>query len=155
MKVTVRVDGLRALDAALGELPKATAKGVLRRVGKKALTPMAETARRLAPDDPDTSADDLKSSIVVGTKLNDRQKRLERRAEGKSFVTVYMGTADVAGVPQEFGTVNHGPQPFMRPAFEEHKMQAIEIVRDELGGEIERTRARAAKRAAAKAAKGI
>lgn len=153
MKTTIRVDGLKELDAALGQLPKATAKGVLRRVGRKALEPMAETARQLAPDDPDTSQDDLKASITVGTQLNARQKKLAKRDQGKALVTVYMGTADVAGVPQEFGTVNHPPQPFMRPAYERHKMQAIETVRDELGGEIERTVQRAAKRAAAKAAR--
>lgn len=153
MKTTMRIDGLRELDAALGELPKAAAKAVLRRVGIKALQPMAETARSLAPDDPTTQGNDLKASITVGTKLNKRQSALARKDEGKAFVTVYMGTNDVAGIPQEFGTVNHGPQPFMRPAFDQHAEGAIKIVADELGPEITKTAARLAKRAAAKAAR--
>ena len=154
MKTTMRIDGLRELDAALGELPKASAKGVLRRVGIKALQPMAEAARGMAPDDPQTQSADLKASIIVGTKLNKRQASMARKDEGKAFVTVYMGTADPAGVPQEFGTVNHGPQPFMRPAFDQHAEGTIRIVASELGDEITKTAARVAKRAAAKARAG-
>jgi HK97 gp10 family phage protein len=159
MKTTMRVDGLRELDAALGALAaeygKASGKAVLRRVGIKALQPMAETARSLAPDDPATPDPDLESSITVGTKLNKTQAKLARKDQDKALVTVYMGTNDVAGVPQEFGTVNHGPQPFMRPAFDADKEGAVKIVAQELGPEIERTAARLAKRRAAKAAKGL
>lgn len=147
-----KIDGLRELDAALGELPKATAKGVLRRVAKKALQPMAETARSLAPDDPTTGANDLKASLIVGTKLNKRQARMARRDEGKAFVTVYMGTNDPAGVQQEFGNVNHGPQAFMRPAFARNARGTLDIVAKELGGEIEKTAKRRVARLAKKAA---
>lgn len=153
MRATFKIEGLRELDAALGEMSKATAKAVLRRTGIKALQPMAESARGMAPDDPATGGKDLKNSISVGTKLNDRQKKMAKKDEGKAFVTVYMGTNDVAGVQQEFGNVNHGPQPFMRPAFEQNAEGAIKIVASELGTEIKKTAARAAKRAAAKAAK--
>lgn len=153
MKTTVRIDGLRELDAALGELPSATAKAVLRRVGIKALEPMAEAARQLAPDDPATQGNDLKASITVGTKLNKTQTKLNRKREDKSFAEVFMGTNDPAGVQQEFGNVNHRPQPFMRPAFDANAEGAIKIVADELGDEITKTAARVAKRAAAKAEK--
>lgn len=158
MKTTIRVDGLRELDGTLGALAaeygKAAGKAVLRRVADKALQPMAEAARALAPDDPDTQGKDLKASITVGGKLAKRQAAMARRDQNKSTVTRYMGTADVAGVPQEFGTVNHPPQEFMRPAFAQEARGAIDIVANELGPEIERTAARIAKRRAAKAAKG-
>jgi HK97 gp10 family phage protein len=144
------IDGLSDVDDMLGELPKATAKAVLRRVGIKALQPMAETARSLAPDDPATPDPDLESSITVGTKLNKSQAREARKDEGRAFVTVYMGTNDPAGVQQEFGNENHGPQPFMRPAFAQDAQGAIKIVADELGDEIMKTVARRAKRAARK-----
>lgn len=153
MKTTLRIDGLRDLDRALGELPKASAKGVLRRVGIKALQPMAEVARNLAPDDPATAGDDLKASITVGTRLNKTQTRQARRAirsglAEKNFAEVYMGTNDIAGVQQEFGNVNHGPQPFMRPAFDQEARGAIDIVAKELSSEIEKTAQRVALRAA-------
>jgi HK97 gp10 family phage protein len=158
VKTTVRVEGLSELDAALGDLAeeygKAAGKAVLRRVADKALQPMAEAARQMAPDDPATSGNDLKASITVGGKLTKRQAALARKDQDKATVTRYMGTADPAGVPQEFGTVNHGPQPFMRPAWDAEKDGALKIVADELGPEIEKTAARIAKRRAAKAAKG-
>lgn len=156
MAVTMKIDGLSELDAALGafaaEYGKASGKAVLRRVADKALQPMAETARRLAPDDPETQGKDLKASIAVGGKLTKRQASLARKDQNKATVTRYMGTADPAGVPQEFGTVNHGPQAFMRPAFDQDKRGAIEIVGKELGPEIEKTASRLAKRRAKKAA---
>jgi HK97 gp10 family phage protein len=156
MKTTVRIEGLRELDATLSalgaEFGKPAAKAVLRRVGVKALTPMAETAQALAPDDPETGGKDLKASITVGTRLTARQARLNRKREDKSFVEVYMGTADPAGVQQEFGNVNHGPQPFMRPAFDQDADGAIKIVATELGPEIEKTATRLARRRAARAA---
>lgn len=149
----MRIDGLRELDAALGELPKATARAVLRRVGIKALQPMAEAARQLAPDDPATQGNDLKNSITVGTKLNKSQTRLNRKREDKSFAEVFMGPTVAHGVMQEFGTVNHGPQPFMRPAFTSSAEEAIRIVSGELGEEIEKTAKRVAARAAKKSPK--
>lgn len=157
MKTTVRIDGLRDLDAALGalaaEFGKASGKAVLRRVADKALEPMAEVARQLAPDDPATNGNDLKASITVGGKLTARQARVARKEQNKSTVTRYVGTADPSAVPQEFGTVNHGPQPFLRPAFAQEAEPTIGRVAKELGPEIERTAVRLAKRRAAKAAK--
>ncbi len=157
MKTTMRIDGLRELDAALGALAqeygKASGKAVLRRVADKALLPMAETARSMAPDDPATGGSDLKSRISVGGKLTPRQAKLARKDQDRALITRYMGTDDPAGVLQEFGTVNHGPQPFMRPAFSQHAEGAIRIVASELGPEIEKTATRLAKRRAAKAAK--
>lgn len=158
MKTTMHIDGLRELDATLGALAeeygKTAGKGVLRRVGIKALQPMAETARQLAPDDRATGGNDLKASIVVGTRLTPRQAREARKDENRSTVTVHVGTSDPAGLQQEFGNVNHGPQPFMRPAFDQHKVEAVQILAKELGPEIEKTAVRLAKRRAAKAAKG-
>lgn len=147
----VRVSGLRELDAALGQLTKATAKGVLRRIGLKALQPFADDMRSQAPDDPKTGGNDLRSSIGVGTKLSRRQARLNRKAESKSFVEVYAGAGPLPQAHlQEFGTVHHPPQPFARPAWEANKRGVLETIKSDLGAEIEKT----AKRVAARKAKG-
>ncbi len=45
----IRIDGLKELDRALGQLPKATAKATLRRVLKESAEPMARAARSKAP----------------------------------------------------------------------------------------------------------
>lgn len=67
MAVTIKIEGLKELDAALGALPKATGKNVLRRVLKRAGEPIAEAARRKVPAEKSTG--NLKRSITVSTKL--------------------------------------------------------------------------------------
>ncbi|HAF38070.1 MAG TPA: hypothetical protein DCG72_03715 [Gammaproteobacteria bacterium] len=149
MTVRMKVEGLRELEASLIALGNATAaKSVGRKVLRKAGKPIADAAKSLAPDDPNTSKD-LKASIDIGTKLNKRQRKFARK-ETKSHVEIHVGTSDPAGIQQEFGNVNHGPQPFMRPAWAANKFKALKIIKTELSGEI----VKAAKRLAAKAARG-
>lgn len=148
---SVSVDGQRDLDRALGQLAKATAKGVMRRVLLKAGVPIEEAARALAPDDPSTPID-LKTSIDTSTKLGQRQARLNRKSTSKSFVEAFVGAGVIPqSHMQEFGTAHHGPQPFMRPAWDANKMKALDIIKTDLGQEIEKT----AKRAAVRAAKAL
>lgn len=160
MKTTVRVEGLSDLDAALGELGKATARNVLRRVGLKALEPVADTARNLAPDDPNTGGNDLRSSIGVGTKLSARQAKLARKAirsgeAEKHFVEVYAGAGQVPHAHlQEFGTGHHAPQPFLRPSWDSNKAGVLDTIKTELATEIDKAAKRQARKAARLAAKG-
>jgi HK97 gp10 family phage protein len=176
--VSVKVEGLRELEASLKQLPKATARNVLKRVLVKAGQPIAEQAARLAPDDPRTGAPDLHTSIAVSAKVrNDvgkaafakvlreggsrddavsalRGARREAKGAG-SFATMFIGpTVDsFYGKFQEFGTVKQAAQPFMRPAWDANKEGALATIRGELGAEIDKAAKRVAKRAARKAAK--
>ncbi len=156
--VRVAVEGLREIDAAIGELGKSTGRNVLRRVAVARLEVMAEEARRLAPDDPNTGGNDLRSSIAVSTRLGKRQGRLNRKS--KSEVEAHMGPAGPGGnvppqgIQQEFGNRNHGPQPFVRPAFDAGKDALLEGIGADLWAEIEKAAARQAKKAARLAAKG-
>lgn len=148
MKVTVRVDGLSDLDKALGELKASTAKGVLRRVGKMGLGPFDQAWRDKAPH----LSGALERSGSVGSKLTRTQRQANER---EAFVEVFAGPGALPqAIAQEFGTSTQPPQAFARPAWDETKGRALEIVKDELGGEIQRTAARAAARAAKAAAKG-
>lgn len=142
MKTRVQVEGLRELDAALGELKKSTAKGVLRRTGRQALEPFDQAWRSLAPHL--TGA--LERSGAVGSKLS-RSQRAE--AERDSFVEVFAGPGPLPqAIIQEFGSSTNHPQPFMRPAWDRTKDQVLQRVKQFLGDEIQKTAARAAKRAA-------
>ena len=150
---TVKITGLRELENALRELPKATGKNVLRRVLRKRAEPMADAARSSAPDDPATGAGDLRSSIAVSTKLSKRQASLHRKMfrDDKAAVEMFVGAGPVPQATQhEFGNINHGPQPFMRPAWDSGKDQILDGIKDDLAEEIDK----AAKRLARKAAKG-
>ena len=63
---------------------------------------------------------------------------------------MFAGVNDPAGVQQEFGNEHNPPQPFARPAWDANKTRALDIIKDELGGEI----MKAARRLAKKAARG-
>lgn len=143
MKVKVKIEGLREIKDALRQLPDATAKAVLRRVGKKRLKPVADRARSYAPED----EGDLKDSIAVSTKLSKSQKRKSRKAN-RDDVEVYAGAGPLPQAHlQEFGTKDAPPQPFMRPAWDAEKRGVLEGIKDDLWTEIKKTTARLARKA--------
>jgi len=157
MATRVRVEGLRELERALAELPKATARNVLRRTITEAAQPLIDSAKSLAPDRPGTPPNDLRNSITISSKLNKQQRKVSR-GDPKSFVEMYVGpdvsVPNAHGHWQEFGTVNHGPQPFMRPAWDGTKNTVLEKIKDELGTQITKAAQRLARKAARQAAKG-
>jgi HK97 gp10 family phage protein len=156
MATKVRVDGLRELERALAELPKATGKNVLRRVLLKRGQPVADAMQAMAPDDPRTGGKDLKSSIGVSTKLSKRQAGLHRKmfANDKAAVEVFVGAGALPQAHlQEFGTAHHGPQPFARPAWDAGKGPLLDGLKDDIWAEIKKAAERLAKKQA-KAAKG-
>jgi len=146
MKITVKTQGFRELDAALSEFSKATARNVLRRAGIAALEPVADAMKARAPEE----SGDLIDAIQVGTKLGKRQKRQNR---SPSNVEVYVGVADVngkhvpAGTQQEFGNENHPPQPFARPAWDREATPTLDRLKDSLGAEIDKAADRARRKA--------
>lgn len=141
---TIKIEGLRDVERALGELPKATGKNVLRRVGRARLEPVAEGMRELVP----VAQADLKDSIAVTTK-NPRRHRRE------SAVEVHAGPGrHPQGHLQEFGTQHHGPQPFARPAWDREKGNLLPGLADALWEEINKAAQRAARKAARLASRG-
>ena len=143
-RTTVRIEGLREVDAALGELGKATGRNVMRRVAVKRLQPIADAMRAKAPVD----QSDLRDSITVTTKRPKRHRKV-------SEVEAYAGPGRHPQAHlQEFGTVNHGPQPFARPAWDQGKGELLPGMADDFWEEISKAAARQAKKTARLAAKG-
>lgn len=146
----VHIDGLREVDEALGLLKPSTGKAVLRRVGKKRLQPIADTAKSLAPDDPATKgAKDLKETIGVGTRLTKRQRRVHKKmfASERASVELFAGAGGQAkDTQQEFGNSEHAAQPFMRPAWDMHKNSLLDGIGKDLWAEIEKSVKRARKK---------
>ena len=160
MSVSVRVDGLAALDKALGMLPKATARNVLVRTLKKAGQPIAEDARANVA----VRTGNLRDSIAVSARVKNTVGNAEyaaamRAGLGKaaagaalrgarkaakgtgSFAQVFVGPSRGKGVIGyahivEFGSVKDAPQPYMRPAWDAKQREALDIIKAELGGEI-------------------
>lgn len=150
MSIKVKVTGLREVEKALANLPKATAKNVVRRVLKTRAQPIAEAARNLAPVD----EGDLQKSITVGTKLSKAQRGKHRkRTPGTVEMFIGAGPNPQAHL-QEFGTKDMPPQPFMRPAWDGGKETLLAGIKDDLWTEIEKAVGRLAKKAAKAAASG-
>lgn len=146
--MTVQLRGFRELERALNELPKATGRNVLRRVAKGALEPMADRARGMAP----VERGDLRASIQVSEKRTKRVTRINR-FDKNTGVEVAMGPVSGGGVLNyatfaEFGTVDTRAKPFMRPAWQGGKDNALDYVKANLAREINRAAARLAKKTA-------
>jgi HK97 gp10 family phage protein len=178
--IKVRVEGLREVGQAFDELSKATARNVAKRALIQAAQPMVEMASRLAPDNPETGAPDLHSSIVASAKIKNtvgnaefaavmaaggtkgeaigalRDARRASAGEG-SFAQAYVGPVSstkrraIKAIVQEFGSVKQSPRPYMRPAFAATAQQVISGVGAILKVEIGKAVARAQARALKKA----
>ena len=141
--VTIKMSGFKELERALGELKVTTAKNIARRGLKEALEPVAEAARARVP----TLSGDLAESITVPTKNPKRNRK-------QSQIEAHVGPGRHPQGPQtEFGNRNHGPQPYMRPAWEEEKHGVLNSLAGIIGEEIDKAAARAARKAARAAAK--
>lgn len=150
MSVTVKITGIRECEAALDEMPTATARNVLRRALSNAAKPVEATAKAHAP----VNQGVLKADITTATQLTKRQRRKQPRHKA---TTVYVGVggkrASVSHLP-EYGTSHSAPQPYMRPAFDANAGRVIEAFKIELRSEIEKAKARARRKAARTLAKG-
>lgn len=133
MAQTVRVEGLRELERALNQLPKAAVKAILRRVLKKRSKPIGDTAKQRAPKD----EGDLEKSIGVSTKLSPRQRRAHRKSGGKDTVDMFVGAGPLPQAHMsEFGSAHNAPKPFMRPAWDQHKAAVLDGIGKDIGNEI-------------------
>lgn len=146
MKPSVRTAGFSELDSALGEFKKGTGRNILRRAGLEALQPMADVMEAKAPK----LEGDLKSAVGVGTK---RAKGARKHFREASTVEVYAGVKLVGGgmppqaTQQEFGNENHGPQPFVRPAWDEEQGATLDRARDAITTQIDAATVRARRKA--------
>jgi len=142
-----KIEGLSELDEALKELPKATARNVLKRVLTEQARPIKEAGEALAPRE----TGGLAGSYTIGTKLSRRQKSLNRK---ESDVEIYVGPGPAAkAVQTEFGNAHQAAQPHLRPAFDGNAMKVLDGITEALAGEIEKARQRLAKKAERLAAK--
>lgn len=167
MRVTMKIAGARELDAALAEFKKATARNILQRTLMKAADPVLETAQALAPERTGVLKSKIRKdarkpkghaskaafaeAMAAGATRSEAAaaQRAFNRENGQTFAEVFVGVEDrvAQAWPQEIGTVNHAPHPYIRPAIEQRAADAQRIIETELSGEIERARQRAARKA--------
>lgn len=152
--------GFREMDAVLQELAKGTAKGVARRAMKAALMPVLTDAQAAVPKG---GTGNLAAGLSITSKLNKNQARGAKDDRADGVLTMYVGAQSPHAHLPEFGT---GPRfhksgkfvgvmparPFLRPAWDNNSAKVLEILAAQLRVEIEKTLARAARRAAKAAA---
>lgn len=137
----VRLSGFKELDAALGEMKKATERRVLRKAAVEALQPFVEEAKRLVPVDEGT----LRDSITAGSAITKNARRADR-GDPPEGVRVYAGTANRNGVPREFGSHRSAAEPFMRPAWESKSGEVLDRAMTSLGEQVDKAAKRAARK---------
>jgi HK97 gp10 family phage protein len=144
MKTTVKVSGLKELDAALSQFTERKRRAIGRVALQNAGEIMAKEARALVPKD--TWA--LHESIdVSGTLAPSTKPSHQKKAEQERFVGP---DARPYAHIVEFGGNGAAPRPYLRPAFDQTKGAVVQRIQDELWMGIEK----AIKASARKAAKG-
>lgn len=142
MKVTVKMEGLRELDAALGQFTESKRRAIGRVALDNAGEITAKAARALVPVD----TGGLRESIDVSGTLSKRQKAEHQKfAEQERFIGP---DSRPQGHLREFGGDGNAPQPFMRPAWDETKDAVLKRIGDELWVGIDKAAQAAARRAA-------
>ena len=146
-KQTFHIEGLKELDQALAELPKATARNVLLRVLKEQGQPIASAGETYAPK----LTGGLAESYVVSTKLSRRQRKANAK---ESPVEVYIGPAPSAkSIRTEFGNAQQAAEPHLRPAWDSNVGRVLIGIKNSLAEQVEKARARLARKAERLAAK--
>jgi hypothetical protein len=151
-----KVEGLKELEQALDDLSEAAGKGVLRRSLKKAAQPMADLMQDLAPRG-ETATDELAEGVKIGARLSKRQSRMHKRMfrDERASVEMFVGPGpDPAAWNQEFGNIRHGAQPFARPAWDAEKMPTLKRLGPLLWAELNKSLARAKRKAERQRRKG-
>lgn len=143
--------GAKELEVALRALPDSLRKGVVERALVKAGEPIRDDAQARAP----FVTGRLRRAINVATKLSRSQRR--QRGKSKDVAEAFIGPSFFP--LQEFGTgpryhksgkyVGQAPtQPFLRPAWEAGKDQALATLGELLWQQIEKAAKRLGRRAA-------
>lgn len=166
MKSTVQLTGFKELEASLENIGGAVGKRLARAALKKAAEPMRDKAKSLAP----VKTGKLRNSIIIGSKLGNRQKRDLRKLskDQRAAIELFIGPSYLKGDGGrhghlvEFGTAPHinggmfkgskhpgsKPQPFMRPAWDAEKEPTVDRLRGLLWEQIEKRAKREARKAA-------
>lgn len=132
MKVTMKVEGLRELEQKLlKDLPAAIAGKILRNALNTAVNPMLKAARENARTSERTGA--LKKAIKKASGL--------ARGQYAAVAGIRIGSGFRSPKSRwhfiEFGTKDARAQPYLRPAFDSTKLEAIQLFKENLRKRIQ------------------
>lgn len=138
--------GFRDLYKLLDGMPEHLKAKSLEPALLAAVEPIRAYAEVMAPDDMKTPDPDLESSIVKSTRQRSGPARSDR-ALGRFDARAYVGPAGNANaypqaIMQEFGTVHHVAQPYMRPAWDSEKGTALKLLQERFADHLRKIIAR-------------
>lgn len=141
-KSSMRMDGLRELQASMKDLSSKTQRQILRRATAAGAQVMVREVRARAPvlkephpnRKPGTIKKNIRYANVRGNKLGVHEVmvgvRVARGGKGGPDDPFYWRFV-------EFGTAHMAAQPFLRPAFETKKVEAANRMKERLTEQIE------------------
>lgn len=147
MKVSIKVEGLKELDKALGELDENLRGKALYQALTYASQPMLKEAKQRASLAQEPHQMEYKGQMVQVQpgllKSAIRRKRIKRRFyRNGAAIMIYVGRGTKQKIfPRywhfiEKGTVKMQAVPFLRPAFDNNKDKAVERFKEKLGETI-------------------
>ncbi len=149
MTTTVRIEvkGLRELGQAL----KALDKDIQTKVARAAVAAGAGVIKKIAKQKAPVSTPDLSPEVPPGylrDSIISRRQRKSRLTAEYSVTVRHKGAKATLrkdgtnpyqiGIFNEFGTVNQSARPFMRPAFDQGKGEALTQIQKRLTQRIEK-----------------
>lgn len=117
MKIGMKFEGGAELAKLLDQLSVRTSANVMRAALKEGGEAIRAHAASIAPRAP--GAPDIADNIGISTANPRGEAAAVKIGPTKGFAY---------GLPQEFGTVHHGAQPFMRPAFDAKAGAALNLI---------------------------
>jgi HK97 gp10 family phage protein len=125
MKIEMRFEGGAELAKALEELSMRVGKSVMREALREGAEPIRKYMAQAAPQS--SEGPHLRDHMVIG---NARTGDMAAVAIGprKGFAP----RSHIYPFAQEYGTVHHSAQPFMRPAFDAQAATALKMIAQEL-----------------------
>lgn len=149
MKISAKIEGLRELDQALSELSNDLAGKALYAALNYASTPMLKTAKAraaIAKEPHEMEYQGQIHQVKPGLlKSAIRRKRVKARYyQQGAAVMIYVGRGTKQKIYPRYwhfiekGTSHAPATPFMRPAFDTHKDEAVERFKQKLGERIDK-----------------
>ena len=124
--ISMQIQGGAQLARTLRELSLKAEQKTMRGILRDSAEPIRAEAERLAPKSLD--APHIKDNIVISLATKDAEG--ERLEADQHAVAVGPNKDAFYGFFQEFGTVHHAAQPFMRPAFDLKVREALKAVQE-------------------------
>lgn len=132
MIVKVAFEGGEELARTLNSLPALYTRHVILEALKEGAEPIRATAAQLAPLGETENLSDNMTISVTNRLGSTAGGRWQNRDESNHAVAVGPSKDEFYGLFQEYGTVHHGAQPFLRPAFDREGQTALNIIGDAL-----------------------